>query len=471
MTRTNLPQRLLAITTLVSSLFLPFTTHAQAVGNLIKGSSSTVYFKAQDGKRYVFPSSSVFTSWFTPTTEIDMVSDSVLANLPLGGVVTYRPGSTLVKITTNPRVYAVSRYGVLHWITNESVATTLYGANWNKHILDVPDTFFTDYIVGNDISDASMYSPDAELISAVTPDGNLRPAGFVPAPLVAAKVMNTADVGISLSSSQAVLNQNVQVFAAVTNNTLPITRLEIHDESSNQTLAECDNSDTCSYSFKVTVAPQTTRYFAVATDNVGNVYQTSVVDRSVLTVNSTTDQIHISATPMTVSMGSRASFTSDASALQTVTSHKIYAIVPGNPTAVLWKDCGATSSCASSTPFYRTTALYSQVVSGSQTFVSGQVTVTVTGGDAPKPKLSVTGHPSSNQIDIDIAAPTGEMVLPTSLVDGTTLNDKILTICTSNCSVTLQVNVPGSVTAFAWVGGKYEMSNTITVTPSATSTQ
>ena len=471
MTRTPLSHRILATTTLFASLLLPFANAAQAAGKLLKGSGPSLYYQANDGKRYAFPSEAVYTSWYPATADVSYVSDSSLANVPLGGTVTMRPGSTLIKIATNPRVYAVSRYGVLHWITNETVANAIFGASWNKHILDVPDTFFTNYIVGADVSDASMYSPSAELASAQTPDDNLRPVNFVPpavtTPSTPASVANPAVVNVALSATQGVLNQNIQIFATVTSSTLPITKIEIHSESNSGVLASCNSSTTCSYSFNVATAPQLVRYFAVATDSSGATFQTSVSDRPVLTVNSTTDQIHISATPLVAIVGSRVSLSSDASLLPAISSHKIYGMVPGNPMPVLFKDCGATSLCSGSIPFYRTTMLYAQVVSESQTLVSSAVTLMVTGGAAPKATLSVVGQPSNNRVQIDATIPNGEMINPTAIVDGTSIKGNVLALCSSNCSITLQVNVPGSVTAFTWIGGAYEMSNTITVTPTA----
>lgn len=450
---------------MVCALLSPSFARAQPLPSLIKGSESAVYLAADDGKRYVFPNASIFKSWYPESATVMRISDEALAAIPLGGNVMYRPGFMLVKITTDPRVYAVSRYGVLRWITSEALATTLYGSHWNANVVDIPDVFFTNYLIGSPIVDASSYTIDTELRAAQMPQQNIRPASFVPPVSPVTPAVRMADLTTILSTSQAVLNQNVSVFATVNTSSLPIARIHIRAESSPNILTTCFNTMNCSYLFPVTTAPMTERYFAEAVDIAGNKFQTPSSGRPTLTVNSASDQIQISATPLISIVGSRVSFSSDATRLGSVLNHKIYALIPGETKPVLWKDCGATNYCAGSTPFYRTNSLYSQITVGGQMLTSAAILVQVVGGDPPKATLTVKSRPAKNQIQIDVNAPFGEMINTTALVDGTTIGGNTLALCQGSCSVILQVNVPGSITAFTWVGGAYERSNTITVTP------
>jgi hypothetical protein len=230
-------------------------------------------------------------------------------------------------------------------------------------------------------------------------------------------------------------------------------------------VATCLNTTTCSYQIYISSAPFTETYYAIATDFKNTTLTMKDADRATLTVNAASDQVQLSVEPLSASAGDRVNFNSVATKQTSITSHKVFALVPGEVTPTLWKDCSTSSSCSASTPFYRTTNLYSQITVGGQIFVSPTVTVTVS-GSAPKPSLSVAGHPAANQVEIAVTAPYGETIGQTLLKDGTSLDDKTLALCNqSSCSITLQVNVPGSVTAFTWVGGKYETSNTITVTP------
>ncbi len=115
-------------------------------------SNPAVYFCGADGKRHAFPNQKIHDSWYAGNfAGVYEVTDAVLASIPLGANVTYRPGVRLVKIQTDPKVYAVAAHGVLRWVTTETVAQALYGADWNKMIDDVPDSFFVDYQIGTPI--------------------------------------------------------------------------------------------------------------------------------------------------------------------------------------------------------------------------------------------------------------------------------------------------------------------------------
>lgn len=128
------------------------TPSACTSNSLIKtASSSAIYYCGADAKRYVFPNDRVYFSWYTDFKSVVTLTDSELASVPLGGLVTYRPGVKMVKIISLPNVYAVDRGGVLRWVKTPALAATLYGSTWNKKVDDIPDTFFTSYKIGEDI--------------------------------------------------------------------------------------------------------------------------------------------------------------------------------------------------------------------------------------------------------------------------------------------------------------------------------
>jgi chitosanase len=141
---------------------------AVAPRTLIKGNGPAVYYLADDGKRYVFPNAGTFASWYPSSMRPSIIklSDAGLAAIPLGKNVTYRPGSKLLKIVSDPKVYAVSRYGVLHWVTSESLAVAIYGRDWNKKVVDVPDVFFVDYQIGEPLYPSTSYNPAGEMAAA-----------------------------------------------------------------------------------------------------------------------------------------------------------------------------------------------------------------------------------------------------------------------------------------------------------------
>ncbi|MDD4386029.1 MAG: hypothetical protein PHD06_12715 [Bacteroidales bacterium] len=67
-----------------------------------------------------------------------------------------RPGTKLVKITTDPSVYAVEPNGVLRKIQSESDAIAIYGPSWNKRVVDVADSFFTNYTIGQPLASGEI---------------------------------------------------------------------------------------------------------------------------------------------------------------------------------------------------------------------------------------------------------------------------------------------------------------------------
>lgn len=147
----------------VGTFALPSVASAAAMpGDLIKASGPAVYYYASNGKRYVFPNQTTYMSWYADFSSVKTISDAELAAIGIGGNVTIRPGTKLIKITTDPKVYAVTAGGVLHWVETEAVAVALFGANWASRVVDVADGFFVNYTVGSSI--ASAVHPDGTLV-------------------------------------------------------------------------------------------------------------------------------------------------------------------------------------------------------------------------------------------------------------------------------------------------------------------
>ncbi len=124
-------------------------------GRRIKlASSTTVYYCGADGRRYVFPNSGVYFSWYKDFSGLTILTAEQMAATPTGGNVTYRPGVKMVKIQIVPRVYVVQKGGNLGWVRSPEVAAAIYGADWATKIDDVPDALFVNYTVGEPILSA-----------------------------------------------------------------------------------------------------------------------------------------------------------------------------------------------------------------------------------------------------------------------------------------------------------------------------
>lgn len=136
----------------VSIPVLPFAAAQTSGDRLIKASTAAVYYLGDDGKRYVFPNERIFFSWYRDFSAVQTVSDAELASYPIGGSIFYRPGTRLVKITTDPKVYAVGLGGALYDIASEEAAVQLYGSAWSQRVDDLPDAFFSSYRVAGSLA-------------------------------------------------------------------------------------------------------------------------------------------------------------------------------------------------------------------------------------------------------------------------------------------------------------------------------
>ncbi len=148
----------------MSVIVAPTADAAASAGDLIKMDGlSSIYYLASDGKRYVFPNEQTYFSWYSDFSSVVTVSQSELESYPLGKNVTIRPGTKLIKITTNPKVYAVESNGKLSWVPSETIAKALYGDNWAKRIVDVADSFWNNYNETSGEVTATAY-PEGSLV-------------------------------------------------------------------------------------------------------------------------------------------------------------------------------------------------------------------------------------------------------------------------------------------------------------------
>lgn len=220
------------------------TAHAATVNTAIRGTSAeTVYWYANDGKRYVFPNAATYFTWFPSFNSVITISDAELVSIPLGGNVTYRPGAKLVKINTDPRTYAVAKGGVLRHVTSESLASQLYGSDWRSDVHDIPDVYFTNYVVGTPIYNASDFNVSNEYHGVTTPSDSLRSNGGG----------QTGDLVLNASRTSINPGEAVQLIISHTTNYGSGYRLEIYDTRTNSLIRTCNIPTTyCD----VTVYPQ-----------------------------------------------------------------------------------------------------------------------------------------------------------------------------------------------------------------------
>lgn len=257
-------------TALVLASLLPGLSAQAAtpsVNMLVKSSSSaTVYWYAADGKRYVFPNTKTYYTWFSSDdfARVQTLSDNDLASLPLGGNVVYRGGAKLVKITTDPRVYAVSRYGILHWIPNEYIAMQLYGASWMQMVEDIPDAFFINYTVGTPLSQPSDFSVSNEYNGVHTPSDNLRlSTSYTPSYPVTPPSSLLGSVVLTVANSSPRIGDTDNLYAQISGLNVSVAdiAIDIYDEYGTL-LRSCDRQTSCLHPLQVSSGFTRRSYFA-----------------------------------------------------------------------------------------------------------------------------------------------------------------------------------------------------------------
>lgn len=152
------------VTTIFWSLGLaafPLTANAAtiAAGDLITAPGTKAVYYYDGSSRWVFPNEKTYYTWYSDFSTVKEITDAELGDIAIGGNVVYQAGRMLVKITTDPKVYFVGEDGTLHHVTTETVASGMFGPNWAKMVQDVPDAFFTNYSIGDEVSDPETYLP------------------------------------------------------------------------------------------------------------------------------------------------------------------------------------------------------------------------------------------------------------------------------------------------------------------------
>lgn len=142
-------------------------------GSIIKGETlNFIYWYGYDQNRYTFISKEAVESWFPESASkppLTKVSDVTLASIALNGFVGYKPGTRLLKISSDEKIYALSAEMLLHWIETEDLIEKIFGPSWKDILITIPDVFFIKYAIGDSIVRFSDYDPKSEREQASLP--------------------------------------------------------------------------------------------------------------------------------------------------------------------------------------------------------------------------------------------------------------------------------------------------------------
>lgn len=131
---------------------------------LIEGENGWIYYKA-GGKRYIFQNEETFKSWFSNERPPLKKTIEQLANIPLGGSITLKPGNIIKTINVAGYFY-VDFSNTLRVFKSEDQIKKIFGSGWEERVIDVPNYYYTEYKLGGEFDyDKKPYIPESLTIS------------------------------------------------------------------------------------------------------------------------------------------------------------------------------------------------------------------------------------------------------------------------------------------------------------------
>lgn len=122
-----------------------------ALGSLVKTASDpAVYYLDENNVRHLFPTAAVYQSWYNDFSDIATLSQEKIVSYALGKNIAARPGVRLVTFNTDPTIYAVEPGGILKKFSQPEVIAEIYGADWSRRVVKLPDGFFDDYQISDE---------------------------------------------------------------------------------------------------------------------------------------------------------------------------------------------------------------------------------------------------------------------------------------------------------------------------------
>ena len=138
------------VMTAVSMSCVSMVSASAQAGDLIKTAGSTqIYYLSADGSKYPFADAATYYTWYKDTSGVVTVSADELSSYATGVKILVRPGTKLVKKTTDKSVYAVEPNGVLRRIADPADAVALWGKTWGHNIVIISS--LDGYVVGTQL--------------------------------------------------------------------------------------------------------------------------------------------------------------------------------------------------------------------------------------------------------------------------------------------------------------------------------
>lgn len=152
-------------------------------GTLIRASKNGTIYYVENNLRRPFVNTSVFNTWFTNYKNVRTISLSDLQSVALGKPMLVKPHTRLVKFGLNPTVYAVNDEDILSPISNGQTAISLFGKNWTKNIIQLPEVYSLFYDKGESLTVSNIPATSVTNNSLNTPTSDISTPIQSPAPV------------------------------------------------------------------------------------------------------------------------------------------------------------------------------------------------------------------------------------------------------------------------------------------------
>jgi len=130
-------------------------------GQFIRSFSfDTIYFVDENNLRHPFWNTNVFFTYADSWDEVVWVTDATLPTMELGDPMLPLGLTVLVKIQSEPKVYAQEFFSFLRLIPDESTAEFLYGDNWSDYVIDLEPTVFSHFTLGEEMTTDDWVFPE-----------------------------------------------------------------------------------------------------------------------------------------------------------------------------------------------------------------------------------------------------------------------------------------------------------------------
>ena len=131
---------------MIGIIFIPSTRAVSySNGTLLKSPKHTSVYYIENNKRRAFVNAQIYYTWFSNFNSVKTITVEQMEAIELGFPMPIKEGKKMLKFPLNPKVYVVEPGEIIKHIPDEETAAYLYGAGWNKEIIELPEIYYLFY--------------------------------------------------------------------------------------------------------------------------------------------------------------------------------------------------------------------------------------------------------------------------------------------------------------------------------------